>query len=98
MPYFSAVNIHPRAGAFVVAAGAVLGICAGMLWTAQGSLMLAYPTEYEKGKFIGIFWSIFNLGGVVGAAVSLGQNFHSEANSGKLRRELSMRLMLTFCS
>jgi len=40
--------------------------------------MLAYPTEDQKGKFIGIFWSIFNLGGVVGAAVSLGRNFHSE--------------------
>lgn len=53
----------------------VLGICAGLLWTAQGSLMLAYPTEGQKGMFIGIFWSIFNLGGVVGAAVSLGNNF-----------------------
>jgi hypothetical protein len=40
--------------------------------------MLAYPTEDQKGKFIGIFWSIFNLGGVVGAAVSLARNFDSE--------------------
>lgn len=39
--------------------------------------MLAYPTESQKGMFIGIFWAIFNLGGVVGASVSLGQNFHS---------------------
>lgn len=62
-------------GAFVIAAGAYLGISAGLLWTAQGSLMLAYPTEDQKGKFIGIFWSIFNLGGVVGAAVSLGNNY-----------------------
>ena len=74
----SVVNIHKNAGAFVIAAGALLGICAGLLWTAQGSLMLAYPTEDQKGKSIGIFWSIFNLGGVVGAAVSLGRNFHSE--------------------
>lgn len=72
-----AYNIHPNAGGFVIGAGAVLGICAGMLWTAQGSLMLAYPTESQKGMFIGIFWAIFNLGGVVGASVSLGQNFHS---------------------
>ncbi|KAF9817447.1 hypothetical protein IEO21_03404 [Rhodonia placenta] len=71
------VNIHPKAGAFVIAAGAVLGICAGLLWTAQGCLMLAYPIESQKGAFIGIFWTIFNLGGVVGASVSLGQNFHS---------------------
>ena len=71
----SAYNIHHGVGAFVLAAGAYLGISAGLLWTAQGSLMLAYPTEHQKGMFIGIFWSIFNLGGVVGAAVSLGNNF-----------------------
>jgi Ion channel regulatory protein UNC-93 len=73
----SAMNIHPHAGSFVIAAGAILGICAGLLWTAQGSLMLAYPTEDQKGKFIGLFWAIFNTGAVVGASVSLGQNFHS---------------------
>ncbi|PCH33152.1 MFS general substrate transporter [Wolfiporia cocos MD-104 SS10] len=78
---YLAINIHPNAGGFVIAAGAVLGICAGLLWTAQGSLMLAYPTESQKGIFIGIFWSVFNLGGVVGAAVALGRNFHSTANS-----------------
>jgi hypothetical protein len=66
----------------VIAAGAILGICAGLLWAAQGSLMLAYPTEVQKGRFIGIFWSIFNLGGVVGASVALGQNIHSKAGSG----------------
>jgi hypothetical protein len=39
--------------------------------------MLAYPTEGQKGRFVGVFWTIFNLGGVVGASVMLGQNFHS---------------------
>ncbi|KAI0317919.1 MFS general substrate transporter [Amylostereum chailletii] len=77
---YLAVNIHPNASGFVIGAGAVLGICAGLLWTAQGSLMLAYPTESQKGRFIGIFWAIFNLGGVVGASVSFGRNFHSRAN------------------
>lgn len=80
--YHSATNIHPHAYPFVLAAGAVLGICAGLLWTAQGSLMMSYPTESEKGMSIGIFWSIFNLGGVVGAAVSFAENFHSKENSG----------------
>jgi hypothetical protein len=78
---YSAMNIHHGAGGFVIAAGAVLGICAGLLWTAQGSLMLAYPTEAQKGRFIAIFWAIFNLGGVVGASVALGQNIHSKANA-----------------
>ncbi|KAF7978985.1 hypothetical protein HWV62_44245 [Athelia sp. TMB] len=78
---FLATNIHPHASPFILAAGAVLGICAGLLWTAQGSLMMSYPTESEKGKHIGLFWSIFNMGGVVGAAVSLGENFNSKKNS-----------------
>ncbi|KAF5361690.1 hypothetical protein D9758_007339 [Tetrapyrgos nigripes] len=77
---YLAMNIHADAGGFVIAAGAILGICAGLLWTAQGSLMMSYPTEAEKGKFIAIFWAIFNLGGVVGASVSFGQNFHSTSN------------------
>lgn len=77
----SALNIHPNAGGFVIGAGAVLGISAGLLWAAQGSLMLAYPTEDQKGQFISIFWTIFNLGAVIGAAVSLGLNFNSDGNS-----------------
>jgi MFS family permease len=78
----SALNIHPvTAKGFVIAAGAILGICAGLLWTAQGSIMMAYPTEAQKGRFISIFWAIFNLGGVVGAAVALGQNIHSKVRS-----------------
>ncbi|KAF8224043.1 MFS general substrate transporter [Tricholoma matsutake] len=78
---YLAMNIHPNAKGFVIAAGAILGICAGLLWTAQGSLMMAYPTEGQKGRFVGIFWAIFNLGGVVGASVTFGQNFHSTANA-----------------
>ncbi|KAF9016863.1 hypothetical protein BDZ89DRAFT_1075271 [Hymenopellis radicata] len=78
---YLAMNIHPNAGGFVVAAGAILGICAGLLWTAQGCLMMSYPTESQKGKFIAIFWSIFNLGGVVGAAVACGRNWHSTAGN-----------------
>ncbi|PBK60034.1 hypothetical protein ARMSODRAFT_1009476 [Armillaria solidipes] len=75
------INIHSNAGGFVVAAGAILGMCAGLLWTAQGSLMMAYPTETQKGRFIDIFWSIFNLGGVVGASVAAGRNWKSTANA-----------------
>ncbi|SJL03043.1 uncharacterized protein ARMOST_06388 [Armillaria ostoyae] len=78
---YLAISIHSNAGSFVVAVGAILGMCAGLLWTAQGSLMMAYPTETQKGRFIGIFWSIFNLGGVVGASVAAGRNWKSTANA-----------------
>ncbi|KAG1890072.1 MFS general substrate transporter [Suillus subluteus] len=72
---FLVINIHPDAGAFVIAAGVILGICAALLWTAQGSLMMAYPTEAQKGMFISIFWTIFSLGGIMGSAVAFGTSF-----------------------
>ncbi|KZO99654.1 MFS general substrate transporter [Calocera viscosa TUFC12733] len=81
---YLASNLHPYATGidnFSIATGAVLGVCAGLLWTAQGSLMLAYPTESQKGRFIGIFWIVFNLGGVIGSAIAFGQNFNSTTNS-----------------
>ncbi|TFK49311.1 MFS general substrate transporter [Heliocybe sulcata] len=65
------INIHPNAGWFVITAGAIEGLGAALLWTAQSTLMMAYPTDMQRGRFIGIFWAIYNLGGVVGAAVSL---------------------------
>ena len=64
--------------------------------------MLAYPTENNKGKFIAIFWSIFNLGGVVGAAVSLGQNYDSSVSTAKAPWEtaigyLNVEILAFFC-
>lgn len=60
---------HNHNVGFLVFAGALLGVCGGLLWCAQGAVMMAYPTEKEKGKFISIFWVIFNLGGVIGSLV-----------------------------
>lgn len=62
---------HNQSDAFVILAGAVLGACAGLLWAAQGVIMMSYPGEGNKGKSISIFWMIFNLGSVVGSLVSL---------------------------
>ncbi|KAH8433623.1 unc-93 family MFS transporter [Aspergillus melleus] len=71
-------NHNANAG-FLIFAGALLGVCGGLLWCAQGAVMMSYPKEEEKGKFISIFWVIFNLGGVIGSLIPLGQNMHSEA-------------------
>lgn len=54
---------------FVIFSGALLGCCAGCLWSAQGAIMMSYPNERQKGKFISWFWIIFNLGGVIGSLV-----------------------------
>ena len=35
---------------FVVFAGAILGISAALLWSAQGAVMMSYPLEKDKGE------------------------------------------------
>jgi MFS family permease len=75
---FLSYNHNGNTG-FVIFAGAFLGVCAGLLWTAQGTIMVSYPPEAEKGRYISWFWMIFNMGGVVGALVLLGQNAHQTA-------------------
>ena len=60
---------HTENLGFVVFAGAFLGLCAGLLWTAQGAVMMAYPPEDRKGRYISWFWIIFNCGGVLGSLV-----------------------------
>nr|CRX79206.1 hypothetical protein ls5931a1_00003 [Leucosporidium scottii] len=77
---FLSYNINENSG-FVVAAGALLGICAGMLWTAQGSMTLAYATESTKGRLFALFWMIFNMGAVLGSAIELGITYDSEAST-----------------
>ncbi|CAJ0902146.1 3242_t:CDS:2 [Entrophospora sp. SA101] len=72
---------HKESESFVVAAGAILGFGAALLWTGQGAIMLSYPKESNKGKSISIFWMIFNLGGVVGSIIPLSLNWLAESKS-----------------
>ncbi len=57
-------------GVFVVLSGILLGPSAALLWGAQGCIMVSYPSEEEKGRFISWFWGLFNLGAVLGCLVS----------------------------
>ena len=58
---------HTENEGFVIFAGALLGVCAAFLWTAQGAIMMSYPPENSKGRYISWFWMIFNLGAVLGS-------------------------------
>ncbi|TVY83363.1 UNC93-like protein [Lachnellula suecica] len=74
------LSVHFSVGGFNIFAGALLGVCAGLLWTAQGTIMISYPKESSKGKFFAIFWAIFNMGAVIGSLIPLGQNINVKAN------------------
>lgn len=75
------VSVHAYVPGFNIFTGALLGVCAGLLWTAQGTIMLSYPHEGSKGRYFAWFWAIFNLGGVIGALIPLGQNINVKTNS-----------------
>ncbi|PWN29801.1 hypothetical protein BDZ90DRAFT_216871 [Jaminaea rosea] len=77
---FLSYNFNQNGG-FIVFAGALLGVCASLFWSAQGAVMLSYPTEATKGRAIAIFWTIFNLGAVIGAAVAMGLSWNSPEGS-----------------
>ncbi|RMZ84379.1 hypothetical protein DV738_g615, partial [Chaetothyriales sp. CBS 135597] len=68
-------------GAFVIAAGALLGIGAAFFWVAQGTVMVTYTNDHTRGRAIGLFWVVFNLGGAVGSLASFGINFHSASGT-----------------
>jgi hypothetical protein len=42
---------------------------------------MSYPMESQKGRYISIFWGIFNLGGVLGSVIPIGQNWNSTEGS-----------------
>ncbi|KAI5810151.1 major facilitator superfamily domain-containing protein [Peziza echinospora] len=66
---------HTANSGFVIFSGAMLGVCAAFLWCAQGTVMMSYPTESEKGRYIGLFWGIFNMGAVIGSISPIVQNW-----------------------
>ena len=72
---------HTRNIGFNIFAGALLGVCAGVLWAAQGAIMMSYPREADKGRYISWFWMIFNLGAVIGSVIPLAQNFNNSSRT-----------------
>ncbi|RDW66964.1 hypothetical protein BP5796_09713 [Coleophoma crateriformis] len=79
--YFATAHIGDRATAFIVVAGCVEGLSAAMLWTAQGAVTMGYPCEDEKGKAFAVFWTIFQMGGVIGSIIPICLNWNSKAGT-----------------
>ncbi|KAJ2412544.1 hypothetical protein GGI10_003616 [Coemansia sp. RSA 2530] len=44
-------------------------------------IMVSYPREEEKGKYIAIFWVIFNLGGMLGGILPFAINYKKDNGS-----------------
>lgn len=46
-----------------------LSKAAAFLWVAEGTAITAFASEDKKGMYVSIFWSIFQFGVVIGAAI-----------------------------
>ena len=64
----------------IIFGGALLGLGAGLLWTAQGRLILQYSDGTNTGHLFSIFWSIFNLSAVAGGILTFA--YFSTSSSG----------------
>ncbi|KFY73629.1 hypothetical protein V499_06281 [Pseudogymnoascus sp. VKM F-103] len=93
----ASLHAGPKINGFCYFAGALLGVCAGLLWTAQGTIMMSYPLESEKGRAFAWFWTIFNLGGVVGSLIPLGLNVNNPHGVGVQDGTYIAFIVLMFC-
>lgn len=89
-------HIQERASGFVIFAGAWLGVTAACLWAAQGSIIMSYPTEATKGRFFGIFWTIFNVGAVIGSIVPLAYNIDSKGSAVNDKTYIVILVLMAF--
>ncbi|KAG6005994.1 hypothetical protein E4U21_007487 [Claviceps maximensis] len=90
-------SVHADVPAFNIFAGVWLGLCAGLLWTAQGTIMISYPHEHEKGHYFAWFWGIFNMGAVIGSLIPLGENIHVKTNTTVSDGTYIGFIVLMFC-
>ncbi|KAI8599121.1 major facilitator superfamily domain-containing protein [Dissophora ornata] len=54
--------------------------------------MMGYPLEGDKGKYFGIFWAIFNAGGVVGNMIPMAMSW----NDGNKAKQVSTATYIVF--
>ncbi|CAK9871081.1 unnamed protein product [Sphagnum jensenii] len=83
---------------FVITAGALLGVGAGFLWAAQGAIMCSYPEEGNKGKYFGIFWSIFNCGATLGSLIPLVIEWHNTESHVSIRTYIVFMVIMAIGS
>ncbi|KAJ0982313.1 hypothetical protein J5N97_010568 [Dioscorea zingiberensis] len=63
---------HYQHQLFTIIVGAILSVGAGLLWAGQGAIMTLYP---PAGHIL-IFWSIFNMGGIIGVLIPFSLNYN----------------------
>ncbi|KAJ3571908.1 hypothetical protein NP233_g3432 [Leucocoprinus birnbaumii] len=92
-PYSASLYQNNRYGTewFVIFAAVICGISAGLYWAAEGAIVLAYPEQRKRGRYLALWLAFKNSGQVIGGAINLGLNIH-RSTGGKI----SYATLLTF--
>ncbi|KAJ5789614.1 uncharacterized protein N7518_006625 [Penicillium psychrosexuale] len=84
-PYAAGLYCNNRYGNewFLLLAAALCGIGASLLWASEAAIAVGYPEEEKRGRYVGIWMSIRQMGPLVGGAISLALNVKT-AHVGKV--------------
>eukprot|EP00051_Salpingoeca_urceolata_P020113 m.299280 g.299280 ORF g.299280 m.299280 type:complete len:514 (-) comp19546_c0_seq7:279-1820(-) len=80
--------------ATILAASAILGVGAAVLWTAQGVFLTRNSTEADRGRLSGVFWAMLQARLIIGNAVAL----HTTGDIGQtMSADQARRFFVTMC-
>jgi hypothetical protein len=68
---------HTHNQPFVIFGGAWCGLSAAFLWVAERVGPVAYASEEKKGSYVATFWTVYQVGTMIGAAIPVGQNWNA---------------------
>lgn len=75
-PYAAGLYCNNRYGNewFMLLGAALCGIGASLLWASEAAIAVGYPEDAKRGRYVGIWMGIRQMGPLVGGAVSLALN------------------------
>ncbi|KFY82320.1 hypothetical protein V500_10629 [Pseudogymnoascus sp. VKM F-4518 (FW-2643)] len=84
-PYAAGLYCNNRYGNewFMLLGAALCGIGASLLWASEAAIAVGYPEESKRGRYVGIWMCIRQLGPLVGGAISLALNVKT-THAGKV--------------
>ncbi|KAK4936016.1 hypothetical protein LTR66_015387 [Elasticomyces elasticus] len=84
-PYAAGLYCNNRYGNewFLLLGAALCGIGASLLWASEAAIAVGYPEEEKRGRYVGIWMGIRQMGPLVGGAISLALNVGT-SHTGKV--------------
>ncbi|KAK1701864.1 major facilitator superfamily domain-containing protein [Colletotrichum lupini] len=84
-PYAAGLYCNNRYGNewFLLLGAGLCGIGASLLWASEAAIAVGYPEAEKRGRYVGIWMGIRQMGPLVGGAISLALNIKT-AEKGKV--------------